>query len=497
MFSRARTRDAVIQFVAKFVVVLSQAPDKPAVRSIFSATSSTLLLKAKPETRKYPENFNGEEKSSVKSSIPIIRAPAVFFWNNKTLMHDTARSPDYLGDPANRSGGFCTSHAMDSKDVQEQNEDKICRICLEGELEDDELLAPCLCRGSSKYVHRGCLDSWRISGFDPKTVTHCGTCKAKFRLEEPSDAKGAEREVWTEIAVALYLFFILHLGALEATVAATWTQTRYWEVLLLFMACMGRVAGTMEVPGNHALSTVLEIRLACIPIVVEYLSLSSFDHDVSLVNYLTRFPGSRWPHMSPIPANTLYVLWYPLHSFLYGGRTVNFLRRHTDHSYRIHNPSATGQIPAYFFVREKATPELPAVASFFMLPVVGVSGGVPEAVAAERVFLGNFCFKLNTPHVYKHLSRHALELVSPKTALKRKTLGPIEPDIIVPHFLPGAQMGIVASTSAAKFNKNLHDEMFCVSLPVETIFEAAWYPFLDRISGMILIPVIGSTSINW
>ena len=196
-------------------------------------------------------------------------------------------------------------------------------------------------------------------------------------------------------------------------------------MLLLFMACMGRVAGTMEVPGNHALSTVLEIRLACIPIVVEYLSLSSFDHDVSLVNYLTRFPGSRWPHMSPIPANTLYVLWYPLHSFLYGGRTVNFLRRHTDHSYRIHNPSATGQIPAYFFVREKATPELPAVASFFMLPVVGVSGGVPEAVAAERVFLGNFCFKLNTPHVYKHLSRHALELVSPKTALKRKTLGPI------------------------------------------------------------------------
>ena len=37
--------------------------------------------------------------------------------------HDHHRShscrPDYLGDPANRSGGFCTSHAMDSKDVQE------------------------------------------------------------------------------------------------------------------------------------------------------------------------------------------------------------------------------------------------------------------------------------------------------------------------------------------------------------------------------------------
>ena len=67
-------------------------------------------------------------------------------------------------------------------------------------------------------VTRG-LDQWRVSGFDPKTVTHCGTCKArlwlggrcvkltaglgmaralqaKFKLREPVNAKGAEREVW-------------------------------------------------------------------------------------------------------------------------------------------------------------------------------------------------------------------------------------------------------------------------------------------------------------
>lgn len=37
-----------------------------------------------------------------------------------------------------------------------------CRICLEcdGE-EDDELISPCMCKGTQQFVHRSCLDHWR------------------------------------------------------------------------------------------------------------------------------------------------------------------------------------------------------------------------------------------------------------------------------------------------------------------------------------------------
>lgn len=37
-----------------------------------------------------------------------------------------------------------------------------CRICLEcdGE-EDDELISPCMCKGTQQFVHRACLDHWR------------------------------------------------------------------------------------------------------------------------------------------------------------------------------------------------------------------------------------------------------------------------------------------------------------------------------------------------
>lgn len=49
-------------------------------------------------------------------------------------------------------------------------EEKQCRICLEGEKEDkndgaenkDVLIHPCKCRGFSRYVHRKCLDDWRV-----------------------------------------------------------------------------------------------------------------------------------------------------------------------------------------------------------------------------------------------------------------------------------------------------------------------------------------------
>ena len=190
---------------------------------------------------------------------------------------------------------------------------------------------------------------------------------------------------------------------------------------------MCSVARKLGTAGNCSLSALLDLRLVSLPVVIEYLSLSTFDHDVSLVAYLKRFPGGLWPHLTTIPCNALYVLWSPLHSHVYAGRTVDFNRRHTDHTFRIHNPGATGQIPAYFFFREKVHSELPAVASFFMLPVVAVDGGVHEAVAAERVFLGNFCFKLNTPHVYRHLSHEALELVNPSLARRRKILGPAVP----------------------------------------------------------------------
>lgn len=55
----------------------------------------------------------------------------------------------------------------------------LCRICLDTGGED--LIAPCHCKGTQKYVHRSCLDNWRSTkeGF---AFAHCTECRAVFIL---------------------------------------------------------------------------------------------------------------------------------------------------------------------------------------------------------------------------------------------------------------------------------------------------------------------------
>lgn len=58
--------------------------------------------------------------------------------------------------------------------------DKTCRICFEG---GGELIAPCSCSGTSKWIHRSCLNRWRISGFNPRSLTNCCECGFQYQLE--------------------------------------------------------------------------------------------------------------------------------------------------------------------------------------------------------------------------------------------------------------------------------------------------------------------------
>ncbi|KAM7274857.1 hypothetical protein ACFE04_016723 [Oxalis oulophora] len=53
-----------------------------------------------------------------------------------------------------------------------------CRFCY-GTHATEDLIAPCNCKGTSKYVHRKCLDHWRNlqRGF---AFSHCTTCKARY-----------------------------------------------------------------------------------------------------------------------------------------------------------------------------------------------------------------------------------------------------------------------------------------------------------------------------
>ena len=49
-----------------------------------------------------------------------------------------------------------------------------CRICLE---EEGDMISPCLCKGTQKWVHRECLDHWMTVKPD---LWMCDVCKSEY-----------------------------------------------------------------------------------------------------------------------------------------------------------------------------------------------------------------------------------------------------------------------------------------------------------------------------
>lgn len=74
-----------------------------------------------------------------------------------------------------------------------QEEQRQCWVCLASE---GALMAPCTCDGSMKWVHRDCLDRWRVSATNPRNFTHCRHCGFQFRMvfQRPPCQEGGEEE---------------------------------------------------------------------------------------------------------------------------------------------------------------------------------------------------------------------------------------------------------------------------------------------------------------
>lgn len=77
-------------------------------------------------------------------------------------------------------------HALGTEDLRE------CWICLAAGGRD--LIAPCGCRGSTRWVHRVCLDHWRTRAPNPRVYMHCRHCDFRYLLERRLVHSGADEE---------------------------------------------------------------------------------------------------------------------------------------------------------------------------------------------------------------------------------------------------------------------------------------------------------------
>ncbi|KAH9599529.1 zinc finger protein [Trypanosoma melophagium] len=69
----------------------------------------------------------------------------------------------------------------DYNDDDDDDSELLCRIC-QCSKPVEELFAPCSCDGSSKYVHRSCLEKWRAMTSNEEHKVVCAECKTPYVL---------------------------------------------------------------------------------------------------------------------------------------------------------------------------------------------------------------------------------------------------------------------------------------------------------------------------
>ena len=98
------------------------------------------------------------------------------------MSNPTIESPLCVDSKANTTpGDVLAASAVDPEEGV-----KCCRICLEEEDSTDRMIAPCLCKGSMKWVHRSCLDEWRRNEQD-RAFAQCTECHFHYHFIEKEE----------------------------------------------------------------------------------------------------------------------------------------------------------------------------------------------------------------------------------------------------------------------------------------------------------------------
>ena len=83
---------------------------------------------------------------------------------------------------------------------------KQCRICFD-DSDQPNLISPCKCKGSQKWVHIECLNMWRAQS--QQSFYKCPTCKYEYRVERLQWARYVQNPISITILTILVILSII------------------------------------------------------------------------------------------------------------------------------------------------------------------------------------------------------------------------------------------------------------------------------------------------
>ena len=94
-----------------------------------------------------------------------------------------------------------------------------CRICLEEDYSEN-MIYPCKCKGTAKYVHKHCLNEWRTTSTNRDNFYRCEMCHYRYKIINPELNESMFSDCLRNISNSimgfyfLYSIFIFALGKL-------------------------------------------------------------------------------------------------------------------------------------------------------------------------------------------------------------------------------------------------------------------------------------------
>jgi len=124
-------------------------------------------------------------------------------------------------------------------DQQEEEHEKMCRICFD-DAEDEstgKLITPCRCRGSMRYIHLNCLNRWREMSPGNKNYIQCPQCLYKYNTQRKDWADYIDNPRTIQfITIIIMLFGIVLSGIVYTSIGyqdviyekLEWFPKFYW-----------------------------------------------------------------------------------------------------------------------------------------------------------------------------------------------------------------------------------------------------------------------------
>jgi RING-variant domain len=121
---------------------------------------------------------------------------------------------------------------------------RTCRICMEGESLSLQLLSPCKCSGSIKYIHEECLKTWLVSHMEDIAESSCEVCKTPLLMEFKINHKCNVRNSCNNginscmfipvlVAIVIILFVIVYLLTQRYLSSSSDSEERGYTIALI------------------------------------------------------------------------------------------------------------------------------------------------------------------------------------------------------------------------------------------------------------------------